>query len=270
MAFSQDDDLELLLTAAQLAGEAAMPYFRAGQTTTARVSYKDGNSPVSEADLAANAALEQHLRKPRPAYYWISEETVDAADRLTESHVFVVDPIDGTRAFIAGKPEWSVSVALVVDGRPVAGVVHAPALGLTYSAREGRGAVCNGKTLACSAAQTLDQALFAGPKTMVEPLQQETGIILRQHVAVPSLAYRMVLAAQGQIDLAVASTGAHDWDVAAADIILREAGAVLVDLEGDSLVYNRPSLRRSTLVAGPAPLALSAAAALKAAFGLRR
>jgi myo-inositol-1(or 4)-monophosphatase len=270
MAYSLDDDLDLLLTAARLAGDAAMPYFRAGQETTARVSYKDGNSPVSEADYAANAALEQHLRRPRPAYYWISEETVDAADRLTESHIFVVDPIDGTRAFIAGKLEWSVSVALVVNGKPVAGVVHAPALGLTYLAREAGGATCNGKALTCSATKTLNDALYAGPKSALEQVQSETGTVLRQHVSIPSLAYRMVLAAEGKVDLAVASTGAHDWDVAAADIILREAGAVLVDLQGEELVYNRPSLRRGALAAGPAVLAKAAAYALEAAVGLRR
>jgi myo-inositol-1(or 4)-monophosphatase len=270
MSYSLDDDLELLHAAARLAGEAAMPYFRAGQETSARVSYKDGNSPVSEADFAANTALEQHLRRPRPTYYWISEETVDAADRLTQSHVFVVDPIDGTRAFIAGKLEWSVSVALVVNGKPVAGVVHAPALGLTYRAREGGGAFCNGKLIACSAAKMLDEAMYAGPKSILEQLQRETGAVFRQHAAIPSLAYRMVLAAEGRVDLAVASTGAHDWDVAAADIILREAGAALLDLEGRELVYNRPSLRRGTLVAGPEPLAKAASKALEAAVGLRR
>jgi myo-inositol-1(or 4)-monophosphatase len=270
MPYALEDDLELLLTAARLAGDAAMPYFRAGQETTARVSYKDGNSPVSEADYAANTALEQHLRRPRPTYYWISEETVDAADRLTESHIFVVDPIDGTRAFIAGKLQWSVSVALIINGKPVAGVVHAPALGLTYLAHESGGAFCNGKALRCSAVKTLDQALYAGPKPTLEQLQRETGMVLRQHAAIPSLAYRMVLAAEGRVDLAIASTGAHDWDVAAADIILRESGAALVDLEGRELIYNRPSLRRGTLVAGPEALAKAAASALEAAVGLRR
>jgi myo-inositol-1(or 4)-monophosphatase len=189
---------------------------------------------------------------------------------LTESHVFVVDPIDGTRAFIAGKREWSVSVALVVNGKPVAGVVHAPALGLTYLAREAGGATCNGKALVCSAAKTLNDALYAGPKSALEQVQRETGTVLRQHAAIPSLAYRMVLAAEGKVDLAVASTGAHDWDVAAADIILRESGASLVDLQGEALVYNRPSLRRGALAAGPESLAKTAAAALESAVGLRR
>ncbi|MGL4634977.1 MAG: 3'(2'),5'-bisphosphate nucleotidase CysQ [Beijerinckiaceae bacterium] len=244
------DDLALLLHAARKAGDAASAYFSDGKVTTARVSYKDGNSPVSEADYAANAALESVLRGARPDYGWISEETVDAPARLSTSHVFIVDPIDGTRAFIAGKKEWSVAVALVVDGHPVAGVVHAPELGRTYHASLGKGAFCNGQKLTANQPQDLTECLCAGPVPLLDELDSKVNRKLRRGPRIPSLAYRLVLAASGEVDLAFASVGAHDWDVAGADIILREAGAVLVDEHGKRLVYNQQSLRRGLLVAG--------------------
>ncbi len=259
------DDAALLLRAAEAAGAAALAYFNAGRETSARVSWKEGNSPVSEADHAANDALSGMLRSARPTYQWVSEETADALDRLSASHVFVVDPIDGTRAFIAGKLQWSVSVALVVDGEPALGVIHAPALGVTYAARRGEGATRNGQAIRSAGRRRLDRASAAGPKPTLESLEAATGVTLEHAPKVPSLALRLALAAEGRVDLALASTGAHDWDVAAADVILREAGGVLLDLDGQPLLYNRPSLRRGPLCAGPPALAAAAAAALAGA-----
>jgi myo-inositol-1(or 4)-monophosphatase len=256
------EDLDLLLRAARAAGDAALPYFNAGRETSARVSWKEGNSPVSEADHAANDALAAVLRGARPGYQWVSEETADALDRLSASHVFVVDPIDGTRAFIAGKLQWSVSAALVVEGEPALGVIHAPALGVTYVARRGGGATRNGQPIRHSDRARLDRASAAGPKPTLESLETAAGVTLDHAPKVPSLALRLALAAEGRVDLALASTGAHDWDVAAADVILREAGGVLLDLDGEPLVYNRPSLRRGPLCAGTPALAAAAARAL--------
>jgi myo-inositol-1(or 4)-monophosphatase len=266
MDIALEDDLKLLEAAALLAGEAALPYFRIGGSTTAKVSYKDGNSPVSEADHAANDTLERHLRRARPSYQWVSEETVDAIDRLTATHLFVVDPIDGTRAFIAGQLQWSVSVALVVNGAPLAGVIHAPSLGVTYSAARGLGAYRNGSLIKVSQRRELQDAMVSGGKQILEQLQEATGKTVVAGPKIPSLALRLALAADSGIDLALAATGAHDWDVAAADIILQESGGVLLDTDGERLIYNRPSLRRGPLGAGPADLAGQAARAL----GLRR
>lgn len=262
MNYSLADDLELLLLSAKAAGAAALPYFNAGKETSARISYKDGNSPVSEADHAANDVLEAALRRSRPTYHWVSEETIDSTERLSASHLFVVDPIDGTRAFIAGKLQWSVSVALVIEGVAVAGVIHAPALGITYTAMKGGGAFRNSEPVTASRRSALADALTSGPNPVLEQLEREASVTLNHGPKIPSLALRLALAAEGKIDLAIASTGAHDWDVAAADIILREAGAVLLDLDQKPLVYNRPLLRRATLCAGPPALATAAAHAL--------
>jgi myo-inositol-1(or 4)-monophosphatase len=256
--------LSLIAAAAEAAGSAAMRWFRPGERTTAHVTYKAGDSPVSEADLAANAILEDMLKTPHPAFGWISEETTDDAARLDAAQVVVVDPIDGTRAFISGDPQWSVSVALVERGVPVAGVVHAPALGVTYWAAAGGGAFRNGLRMACSGRESLDQALVAGPRPVMDQLEA-AGANIRRAPRTPSLALRLVRAASGEFDVATASNGAHDWDIAAADVILREAGGVLVDAVGNHLAYNAPELRRGPLAAGPDALT----AALIALIGLR-
>jgi myo-inositol-1(or 4)-monophosphatase len=257
--------LALLTDAAVAAGSAALADFRQGAVTTAKVSYKAGDSPVSEADIAANAVLERLLRDAHPAFGWISEEVADTDARLAAECVFVVDPIDGTRAFIAGDPRWSISVALVRAGRPVAGVVHAPALGVTYGGARGCGAFRGGERISCSSRASLADALAAGPRFMLDGIETVARTTLRRADRVPSLALRLVQAADATFDVALASGGAHDWDVAAADVILTEAGAVLLDEGGDPLVYNAPDLRRGALVAGPAVLAR----AVLAGLGLR-
>jgi myo-inositol-1(or 4)-monophosphatase len=256
------DDLALLASAAMAAGAVALRFFRPGAETTAAITYKDGNSPVSEADIAANAVLETMLRQARPDHAWVSEESADDPGRIAAERVFIVDPIDGTRAFIAGKLEWCVSAALIIGGRPAAGVIHLPALGITYQAAHGLGASAGGKALACSSQARLEGALCAGPKSALEQLQRLASGDLRLAPRVPSLAYRLAMAADGTVDLALASSGSHDWDIAAADIILRESGAVLIDHDGKPLVYNGASLKRGTLCAGPASLAQAAAVAL--------
>jgi len=161
-----------------------------------------------------------------------------------------------------------------VDGEAAAGVIHAPALGVTYAARRGGGSTRNDEPIRTSDRRRLDGASAAGPKPMLERLEAAARVSLTHAPKVPSLALRLALAAEGRVDLALASTGAHDWDVAAADVILREAGAALLDLDRRPLTYNRSSLRRGPLFAGPQELAAAAAAALAGssdgAAGLRR
>ena len=120
-------------------GALALEYFRPGARTSARVEMKAGGSPVSEADLEANLLLKRRLREALPQAGWLSEETVDDFERLTRRSLIVVDPIDGTRAFVTGDPRWAVSAALVVEGRPIAGAVYAPALGRNLRRRARRG-----------------------------------------------------------------------------------------------------------------------------------
>ncbi|WP_237477739.1 inositol monophosphatase family protein [Lichenibacterium dinghuense] len=242
--------LALLLDAAEVAGDTAMRFFRPGAETAARVEFKAGGSPVTEADLAVDRYLHDRLRAAVPEASWLSEETADDLDRLLNDHVLVVDPIDGTRSFAAGDPHWAVSVALVSYGRPVAGVVHAPALEQTYAAALGSGARLNGRPAAVTSRAELDGARLSAPAGFIKPLARAVPVALVPRI--PSLACRFAAVASGALDAAIASPDAHDWDLAGVDIVLHEAGARLTAVDGRPITYNARVPRHRTLyAAGP-------------------
>lgn len=248
--------------AAVTAGAIAMRDFRPGERTRSPVNFKRGGSPVTDADLAVDAYLKQRLRAAFPEAGWLSEETADGAARLEAAELIIVDPIDGTRAFLTGDPRWTVAIAFVSDGHPIAGVVHAPALGETYAAAHGCGATHNGAPITSGAAAQRDRPLLGGPRALIETMARTLDVVLDVAPRIPSLALRLARVADGALDLALASADAHDWDVAAADAILREAGALLTDAGGEPLRYNQRETRRGALAAcraGLAPAFLAAA-----------
>ena len=240
---------DLLVSAAREAGALAFESFNPGGRTSAHVVTKAGGSPVSDADLAADALLKRRLRGALPEAGWLSEETADDFERLSRRSLIIVDPIDGTRAFVTGDPRWCVSVALVVDERPIAGVVYAPALDEIYAGARGHGATFNGAPIVSSAAWPPRAA--AGPKLVIEAIASELGAAVEIIPRVPALAYRLCLAACGTVDFAAAAENSHDWDIAAADILLEEAGARLIDASGERLRYNSRQVRRGPLLAAP-------------------
>ena len=260
---------ELLAAAAREAGALALKFFRRGAATSARVKSKSGGSPVTEADLAADSLLRRRLGEAFPDAGWLSEETADDFRRLSRRSLIIVDPIDGTRAFVAGDPRWAVSAALVVDGRPVAGVVHAPALDETYAAARGAGAELNGVALGASARADGSSLRAAGPKLVVQAMAARLGVATDIAPRVPSLAYRLCMAARGAIDFAVAAENSHDWDIAAADCLLELAGARLVDAAGERPIYNGRLVRRGALLAASEELAHRLLPAFRAATGAR-
>ena len=244
-------DLDLILAAAQEAGELIIKRRAAGLT----VEYKHGGSPVTDADLAADALLKDRLMTARPDYGWLSEETADNADRLTKTRIFLVDPIDGTRAYLRGKPWFAVSIAVVDDGAPVAGVVLAPELDETYTAVTGGGAFLNGQPIAPSGRKELEDAAMVGDKALFAhpdwPMPWPPMRIESRN----SLAYRICLVASGAFDAAVSPARKSDWDLGAADLVAREAGALICDRHGRSFVYNRPDPSQAGLVAAAPGLA---------------
>jgi myo-inositol-1(or 4)-monophosphatase len=258
---------DLLASAAREAGAVALEYFRPGARTSAQVETKVGGSPVTAADLAADSLLKRRLLDALPGAGWLSEETVDDFGRLARRSLIVVDPIDGTRAFVIGDPHWAVSAALIIDGRPIAGVVHAPALDETYAAARGGGATINGAPLAAAAGWPPRSA--AGPKPIVQAMAAKLGSPVEITPRVPSLAYRLCMAARGVVDFAVAAENSHDWDIAAADLLLEEAGAGLVDESGAPLLYNARQVRRGALLAASEPTATRLIEAFRAAIGWR-
>jgi myo-inositol-1(or 4)-monophosphatase len=235
------------------AGKIALDYFRHGAPTHAEVSHKTCGSPVTEADLRIDNFLRAQLSLLAPQFGWLSEETADSPERLKRRALFVVDPIDGTRGFAAGDPNFAISVALVLDERPCFGVVHAPALDETYVATAGRGATRNGAPIAASARRDLPGASLTAPDSMAADLKR-AGRSFHLKARLPSLAMRIVRVAEGALDLALARKNAYDWDIAAADLILREAGGALSDLSGAIPLYNQPDPRHPALIAGPAAL----------------
>jgi myo-inositol-1(or 4)-monophosphatase len=242
-------DLELLKEAALEGGALALTFFRRNPNAWS----KAGGSPVTEADMAVDAFLRTRLLSERPHYGWLSEETADDPARLTRETIFVVDPIDGTRGFIAGDDRWCVSLAVVRGGRPVAAALYAPAREEFFTAVVGEGAWIAKAPLAVSSRPDLSGARMAGPKGWLKsPLLQRTGAAIESHV--PSLAYRFACVADGRFDCAFASPRAHDWDLAACDLLVHEAGGRLTDLEGEAPRYNREIPRHGVLAAANARL----------------
>jgi myo-inositol-1(or 4)-monophosphatase len=238
-----DEDLELLRSAAVSAGIIAAGYFRRELKTWE----KEGNSPVSEADIVLDNYLRVTLMAARPDYGWLSEESADDPARLDAERLFVVDPIDGTRGFIRGEDAWSVSLAVVERGRPVAGVVYAPARDEMYAAAIGEGASFNGAPLvAPQAAEDLPLIPAAGA---VHAELKTLGLECRKGPHYTSLAYRLTQVARGRMGAVAARRGSMDWDIAAAAIILSEAGAGLEDVCSGVPVFNRPDLRHGALAA---------------------
>ena len=243
------------------AGRLALGYFRPGAVTAARVDFKEGGSPVTEADLAVDRFLWARLNALAPDFGWLSEETEDSAERLTRSHVFVVDPIDGTRAFARGDQDWTIAIGIVENGRSIAGLVHAPVQNVTYEAVLGSGAKRDGVVLSCASGPVLASARIAGPRPLVEALDRAAGPF-RKAERIHSLAYRFAAVTDGTIDAAVAEKNAHDWDLAAVDVIVHEAGGVLIAPNGERPIYNRASTTHEALAAGPPLLAKALADAL--------
>ena len=242
--------LEALVAAARLGGDVAMRQFRPGAPTSATVAYKPGDSPVTSADLEVEAVVGAALRAAFPDAGWMSEETDDDPSRLGKARLLVLDPIDGTRAYMSGDPCWTVAIALVEDGRPVAGVVHAPALNETFAAAVGAGATLNGVAVRAADLATLDGALVAGPRALVGAFAEAAGFRPEPAPRTPSLAYRLASVAAGRIAIGLTGGHSHDWDIAAADVILREAGARLLE-GGRQIVYNQPRTVHDPLLAAP-------------------
>jgi myo-inositol-1(or 4)-monophosphatase len=229
------------------AGAIALKTFQA----PVRSWLKDQSSPVSEADIAVDAFLRERLARPGSGRGWLSEETADDRSSAQARQLWIVDPIDGTRSYLAGRPDWAISVALVADGRPVLAGVFAPATDELFVAAAGAGATRNDVPIKASAGDRLEGAKVAGPKRLVQALAAARSQI---EIAprIGSLALRLIRVAHGALDVAFASGSSHDWDLAGADLLVHEAGGAMTNLVGRSLTYNQPDLVHGALVAAGA------------------
>jgi len=234
----------LLEDAVRQAGELALSLFR----TELKNWIKGASSPVSEADIAVNDLLESKLRSATPDYGWLSEESADDEARLGKPLAWIVDPIDGTRGYLAGREDWCVSAALVADASPVLAAVFAPASKEFFFAIRGQGATRNGVPIRATGGTDMDFSRMAGPKPLVERLSPSgEGITL--HPRIGSLALRLCRVAQGNLDAAFAGGQSRDWDLAAANLIVHEANGRMTALSGDTILYNRREVAHGVLVA---------------------
>jgi len=219
--------------------------------STFRGSYKSwtkgGGSPVSEADIAVDNFLRERLPRLVPGG-WLSEESEDDRARLSSKRLWIVDPIDGTRAYVSGLTDWAVSVALVENGRPVAAVVFAPMEDGFYLALAGEGATRDDRAIAASTGAGFEGARVAGPQRRIDRLVQSEPNVIAQP-KVHSLALRIARVASGRLDIAFAGPDSHDWDLAAADLLVHEAGGALTTFDGQPVIYNRAEARHGALVA---------------------
>ncbi len=209
---------------------------------------KGESSPVSDADIAVDRLLRERLAGAGSGIAWLSEESVDGPARLKARYVWIIDPIDGTRAYLAGSPDWAVSAALVDNGRPIAACLYAPVTEEFFIATAHAGATCNGARIATTGGASLAHARIAGPKSFLDRLVAAAPpftIVPR----VRSLALRLARVAQGACDVAIAGVNSHDWDLAAADLLVHEAGGALTLVGGGAVTYNRSVPRHGMLVA---------------------
>jgi myo-inositol-1(or 4)-monophosphatase len=237
-------DTSLLADTVREAGALALSLFR----TELKNWTKGASSPVSEADIRVNDLIQKQLRSATPDYGWLSEESVDDEQRLGKHLVWVVDPIDGTRGYLAGREDWCVSVALVEDASPVLAAVFAPASDEFFFAARGQGAALNDVPVYATPGAELDFSRVAGPKPLVERLSRSSDEIIL-HPRIGSLALRLCRVAQGSLDAAFAGGQSHDWDLAAANLIVQEANGSMTALSGEAIRYNRRDVTHGVLVA---------------------
>ncbi|WP_273719067.1 MULTISPECIES: 3'(2'),5'-bisphosphate nucleotidase CysQ [Bartonella] len=239
-------DLNLLRDVCREAGDLAMRYFGCSLD----VWIKEGDSPVSEADFAVDHFLKEKLLGARPNYGWISEETKDNREQQGYERYFVVDPIDGTRGFLSGSPYWCISVAIIENGRPIVGVLQCPAQGDVYAAVTGGGATLNGIKLPRLAFQVHRKYKISLDKSLAQKLPDDFRNKVSFYHYLPSLAYRIVLVAQDEIDIVLVRPNCHEWDIAAADLILQECGGCFLSLDAPLLSYGIEPYQYGLLIAG--------------------
>lgn len=247
-----ETDLSLLINAAHAAGDIATGFWGQGYDVWDK---EDGAGPVTQADLQIDAMLKSTLLAQRPDYGWLSEETADTPERLHCDRCFIVDPLDGTRSFIAGERTWAHSLAIVQRGQVQTAVVYVPMLELMYVADRYQGAFLNDAPLQVSGATSLTGARVIAPRPVMSDThwKHQKRPDFSRHFR-PSLAYRLALVAQGRYDAMITLRDSWEWDIAAGALLIELAGGTVTDRFGDPITFNAHHPKSRGIVAGsPAP-----------------
>ena len=234
--WTRGDDKRLVRDVTYEAGRIALDFF----SREIAVWEKSPGHPVCEADIAVDTFLRTTLLQNRTGYGWLSEETKDQPERLRMGRIWIVDPIDGTRAFLRGDDDWGISVALVENSTPVVAAFYAPVRDSFYLAVAGEGTTRNGYPITCLPCEGLDQAHMMGSPdafrdTRTWPCPWPDSMTSEK---ANSIALRMCSVAAGEADCCVTLRPKCDWDVAAADLIVREAGGIVLTGQSKALIFN--------------------------------
>jgi myo-inositol-1(or 4)-monophosphatase len=247
---SFSEEIETAEEAAREAGSIIMALFGKDY----RIEEKSKGNPVTAADLEANRKIREIIRSRYPQDGWLSEEDADTLDRLNSSRVWVIDPIDGTKEFIEGVPQFAVSIGLVVEGQPVLGIVYNPAVGQLFRACRGQGAMMNGQPIRISAYSRVEGAsLLVSRSEPKQKFQSFAGLCKLEPVG--SIAYRLAQVARGEGDATLTFRSLREWDICAGVLIVEEAGGLVIDGDGKRLIFNQPEARFRAIVASNMALA---------------
>lgn len=239
----------LLVDAARASGEIARRHFGASPDTWDK---SDNAGPVTEADLEIDRMLKAELLAAQPEFGWLSEETEDTQDRLNHDCIFIVDPIDGTRAFIAGEKHFSHSLAIAEKGEVIAAAVYVPMMDLMFAAHAGAPATLNGEVIEVTTPAALDGSTVLAARSNMKPENWLGEVPPVQRKFRPSLAYRLCLVAQGRYDAMLTLRNCWEWDIAAGVLITRQAKGRATDRLDAQLKFNNPHPKtKGCLAAGP-------------------
>ncbi len=226
------------------AGEIAKEYKK-----NISVEYKSKNQPVTNADVAIDDYLKSFFKQKTPTFGWVSEESIDNGSRFSSQYFWCLDPIDGTRSYINGKPEYTISLALINNNQPILGYVLNPETKELFFAKKNGGAFCNNKKISVNKGNEISSSKYGISSSELKKLKEFNIFDCKSIIEMGSIAYKIVLVAKGKIDVAISFTKKNDWDLAASDLILREAGGVINQITGKKITYNSDKMKIDSVIA---------------------
>ena len=217
--------------------------------TNLQIKYKTENQPVTNADIEINNFLFNFFKNNTPNFGWLSEESLDDKSRLNSDFFWCLDPIDGTRSYISGKPEYTISLALIKRFEPILGMIFNPVTNEFFFAEKNSGAFCNHSKISVAKKTELDSCSFAISSSEEKKLKSFDFVKDNKIKKLGSIAYKIALVAKGKIDIAISLTKKNDWDLAAADLLIKEAGGNIMETNGKKIVYNSENLNINSVIA---------------------
>ena len=213
------------------------------------VKYKSKNQPVTNADIEINNFLFDFFKKETPNFGWLSEESLDDKSRFKSDYFWCLDPIDGTRSYILGKPEYTISLALINNFKPILGIIYNPITKEYFSAEKHKGAFCNNTQIKVNSKKNLEVCSLAISNSEMNMLKSYKFLNSKDIKKIGSIAYKIALVAKGKIDIAISLTKKNDWDLAASDLLIREANGKIMETNGEKIIYNTQNLNINSVMA---------------------